>query len=142
MGLKQLGCSSLSSTTELAFALRTQGKLVEAESYFREVLARTQLGESHRSTLSAMNNLAHLLTIGTSLWPKDIFAKQCIVKLHLQTLTITNNLGNLLRDQSKLEEAKYIFSRLRRQQLGDVHPDTLASPSTILAHCSRVKVTL
>jgi tetratricopeptide (TPR) repeat protein len=119
--------------------LRAEGRLAEAEPYWREALEkfRRTLGEEHPYTLVSIGNMGSLLREQGRLSEAEPFHSEALEKRrrtlgeeHPQTITSINNMGVLLRDQGRLAEAEpYLREALekRRRTLGEEHPDTLVS---------------
>jgi eukaryotic-like serine/threonine-protein kinase len=130
---------TLGSINNLGILLRAQGKLAEAEGYFRQALEtrRRLLGEEHPDTLGSINNLGGLLRDQGKLAEAEPFYRAALKghrrtlgEEHADTLGSINNLGILLRAQGKLAEAEPFYREtleVRRRLLGDEHPHTLLS---------------
>ena len=136
--------STLGSINNMGFLLQSQGKLAEAEPYFREDLEKSRrvLGEEHPDTLTSINNMGFLLQSQGKLAEAELHYREALEKRrrvlgeeHPDTLGSINNMGFLLRAQGKLAEAEpYLREALekRRRVLGEEHPDTLGSVSLMM----------
>lgn len=130
---------TLASINSMGVLLQDQGKLSEAEPYFRDALEKSRrvLGQEHPSTLSAINNLGTLLKAQGRLDDAEPYYREALEKLrrvlgdeHPNTLTSISNLGSLLKAQGKLAEAEPLYREAlekQRRVLGDGHPLTLGS---------------
>jgi eukaryotic-like serine/threonine-protein kinase len=130
---------TLISISNMGMQLYVQGKLAEAEPYFREALEgrRRTLGDEHSETLTAIGNMGALLRSQgkrTEAEPYDREAleirRRTLGDDHPSTLSSINNMGVLLHDQGKVAEAELYHREAmetRRRTLGDEHPDTLSS---------------
>jgi tetratricopeptide (TPR) repeat protein len=134
---------TLTSMSNLALALRNQGKYNEAEPIHRQALAlkKKVLGEEHPVTLCSINNLASLLTNQGKYNEAEPMHYQILAlcekvlgKEHPNTLNSMNNLAVLLKNQGKYDEAEPIYRQtlaLREKVLGKEHQDTLISMSNL-----------
>lgn len=134
---------TLRSIINMGYLLRRQGRLDDAEPYYREALDgfRLALGDDHPETMSAINNLGVLLRHQGKLDEAEPFYRQALEGQrralgddHVDTLISVSNLGSLLRGQGKLDEAEQYFREaLEGQQrvLGNDHRGTLISLSNI-----------
>jgi serine/threonine protein kinase/Tfp pilus assembly protein PilF len=130
---------TLTSINDMGFLLRNQGRLAEAEAYYREALEKRRrvLGEEHQETLASINNLGALLQTQNRLAEAEAFFREAREKSrrilgeeHPQTLLSINNIGVLLWAHGRLEEAEACFREAmekRRRVLGEEHPHTLGS---------------
>ena len=128
---------SLQSQLSVAQMLRSQGKLAEAETLFRQLLAEVQaeLGESHLYTLAIMGDLVNLLDDQGKFREAEAKGRKVMVNFqarlgeaHDYTLAATNVLAAVLRQQSKFAEAEGLYRkvlRIRTAKFGAGHPDTL-----------------
>jgi serine/threonine protein kinase/Tfp pilus assembly protein PilF len=131
----------------LGSTYQSLGELVNAEPQFRrwlELCLRFK-GSEHPDTLTAMNNLAVLLSErGKSDEPERLFRQ--IVEAHHRlmgdedprTLVARSNLAIILEEQGQLEEAEPTYRELlesSRRILGDKHPSTLASIHILASSC-------
>ncbi len=130
---------TLNSQAYMGSLLRSQGKLSEAESCFRDVLdkSRRVLGNEHIDTLSTINNLAGVLGEQGRLDEAGQYFRETLDgrrrafgEDHPSTLTAINNMGIHLQSQGKFAEAEVYFREAlarRRKVFGDEHPDTVNS---------------
>jgi serine/threonine protein kinase/tetratricopeptide (TPR) repeat protein len=130
---------TLTSICNMGLLLKSQGKLAEAETYYREALqkCRRVLGEEHRSTLIAINSMGFLLKGQGKLAEAETYYAEALEKSrrvlgdeHPDTLCVINNMGVLLSAQGRYAEAEPYFREAlekRRRVLGADHPDTLRS---------------
>jgi tetratricopeptide (TPR) repeat protein len=130
---------TLTSISNVGRVCRSQGRLVEAESFYREALdkRRRVLGDSHPDTLTSCSNLGSVLQAEGKLREAEDLVREAVDKSevalgkeHPDTLTSINNLGSLLQAQGRLAEAKACFLdslEKRRRVLGDEDADTLSS---------------
>jgi tetratricopeptide (TPR) repeat protein len=128
----------------MGLLLRAQGKLAEAEPYYRDALEkyRRVLGEEHPDTLRSINNMGVLLESQGKLAEAEPYLRYALEKRrrtlgeeHLDTLLSINNMGGLLQSQGKFAEAEPYFRdalEKRRRVFGEEHPDTITSASLIL----------
>jgi len=127
---------SISSTGIL---LQAQGRLAEAEGYFREAIEKSERvnGQDHPSTHSYLANLGSVLMAKGDLAGAETIYRETLDysrrlngEDHPATLTSLNNLGGLLAEQGKLAEAEPYWREAlekRRRVLGAEHRDTLDS---------------
>lgn len=127
----------------LAGALYHQGKLQQAEKYYREVLAmRSQtLGEDHAETLSSMNNLAGVLwsrgelSAAESLLRKILEIRRRILPEEYTAIaTVMNNLASVLWSQARLTEAESLYREtlaIQTSHLDAQHPETLTTMNNL-----------
>jgi serine/threonine protein kinase/Tfp pilus assembly protein PilF len=130
---------TLLSFNNLGVLLFEQGKLTEAEPYYRQALEgfRRALGDDHTDTLSSISNLGVLLEQQGKLAEAEPYAREALEVRrrvlgddHPSTLFSINNLGVLLEAQGKLTEAEPYYRQALegfRRALGDDHPNTLSS---------------
>ncbi len=130
---------TLTSISNMGALLQSQGRLAEAEPYFREALEkrRRALGEEHPDTLVSINGMGLLLWSQGRLADAEPYIREALEKSrralgeeHPTTLGSINNMGFLLRDQGRLAEAEPYFREAlekRSRTLGEEHPDTLQS---------------
>lgn len=130
---------TLASINSMGVLLHDQGRLAEAETYYREALdkSRRLLGEEHPGTISSINNLGTLLKAQGRLEEAEPYYREALAKLrrvlgneHPSTLSSISNLGSLLKAQGKLAEAEPLYREAlegQRRELGDEHPLTLGS---------------
>jgi tetratricopeptide (TPR) repeat protein len=94
--------------------LQAQGKLSEAEPYFREALEvrRRVLGEEHPNTLTSISNMGGLLYAQGKLSEAESYFREALEvrrrvlgEEHPSTLTSINNMGALLQAQGKHQQA-------------------------------------
>jgi tetratricopeptide (TPR) repeat protein len=132
-------------TNNLALLLRDQGRLSEAEPFYRIALAgrREKLGARAPSSHSAFpgappKSVLHPIypiypiKSATLLSPahSDHFYPLPAGATHPETLTSIDGLAGLLRERGKLDEAEPLYRRAlaaRRKSLGKGHPTTLTS---------------
>jgi non-specific serine/threonine protein kinase/serine/threonine-protein kinase len=131
--------STLTSINNMGFLLQAQGKLAEAEPYFREGLEkfRRVLGAEHPDTLASINNMGDLLQAQGKLAEAEPYFRESLEKSrrvlgeeHPDTLTSINNMGFLLHAQGKFDQAEPYFREALekyRRVLGEEHPRTLTS---------------
>jgi hypothetical protein len=123
---------------ESAAILRyAQGDLAGARRLQEEVLAerRRVLGQEHRDTLAAMNNLAATLSsegdlAGAGLLQEEVLEtrRRVLGQEHRDTLAAMNNLAVTLGQQGDLAGARRLRVQVletRRHLLGEEHRDTL-----------------
>ena len=127
----------------LAVLLQDQGRLQEAEAFFRVSLSaqRKKLGNGHQTTLGGINNLASCLKLQGKLVAAEVLFREALDgrkrifgTQHLLTLSSTNNLAALLQERGSLREAKSLFKQVllgRRRALGDLDQYTLNSVSNL-----------
>ncbi len=130
---------TLTSIVEMGVLFQSQGKLAEAEPYFREAMAgyRRVLGDDHPDTLTSINNTALSLRAQGKLAEAEPYYREALAGFrrvlggdHPDTLNSIGNMGELLRDQGKYAEAEpYCREALDgcRRVLGDDDPATLGS---------------
>lgn len=131
--------ATLSSRSDLAVILHAMGRLPDAETEYRAILAAraAALGATHPDTLSSRNNLAVVLHAQRRLSEAeaehrdvlDIRART-LGREHPDTLTSRNNLGAVLLGLGRIDEAEIQLeeaARLRAQVLGAEHPHTVIS---------------
>lgn len=135
--------ATLSTWSNLAEALRAQGRLAEAEDYQREVLAKYRhvYGDEHPETLMSINNLAGTLLMqgahseAHDMLVKVLEARKFILGVdHPDTVTSMNNLAGSLCSQGDYAAARTILEEVvaaRRRTLGAEHPDTLTSMNNL-----------
>ncbi|KAF2180627.1 TPR-like protein, partial [Zopfia rhizophila CBS 207.26] len=130
---------TLTSLSNLAWALRNQGKQKEAEAMDRRALERRErvLGNEHPGTLTSLSNLALVLRNQGKYEEAGVMSrralegrKKMLEKEHPDTLGSVRNLACLLNDQGKYQEAEAMSRRAlegREKVLGNNHSDTLRS---------------
>jgi tetratricopeptide (TPR) repeat protein/tRNA A-37 threonylcarbamoyl transferase component Bud32 len=130
---------TLSSINQMGVLLDSQGKLEEAERYYREALEkfRRVLGEEHPETLTSINNMGFLMWAQGKPDEAEPYLREALEKrrrlsgeAHPDTLASISNMGGLLHSQRKLDEAEPYFREAlegRRRVLGEEHPETLLS---------------
>ena len=130
---------TLNSINQMGVLLDSQGKLEEAERYYREALEkfRRVLGEEHPETLTSINNMGFLMWAQGKPNEAEPYLREALEKrrrlsgeAHPDTLTSISNMGGLLHSQRKLDEAEPYFREAlekRRRVLGEEHPETLLS---------------
>jgi tetratricopeptide (TPR) repeat protein len=93
--------------------LQAQGKLAEAEPYYRDALEKRRrvLGEEHPDTLTSINNMGVLLESQGKLAEAEPYYRDALEKRrrvlgeeHPDTLSSINNMGVLLQSQGKDRE--------------------------------------
>jgi serine/threonine protein kinase/tetratricopeptide (TPR) repeat protein len=127
----------------LGMILGTRGQLAEAEPLFVEALevAQRALGENDDTTLSCVNNLAHLYTfqgryddampLMTEVYDRTL---SMYGEEHPSTLFAMSNLAMLHASAGQSEEAEPLYVRaleLRTRVLGPDHPDTLTTMNNL-----------
>lgn len=132
---------TLTTMSNLAEAIRAQGKLAEARELHEKTLSISQrvLGERHPDTLASMNNLAETLramsdfTSARTLHEQTLEINRQLWGLnHHQTLASINNLAETLRAQGNYAGAYTLHEQavsISQQVLGKEHPDTLTTMS-------------
>jgi tetratricopeptide (TPR) repeat protein len=131
------------SYSNLASALRAQGKPAEAEAMFRRALAiflKAQ-GEGHPDTAAGYGNLATALGAQWKHAEAEAMHRRalaiCLKALgegHPHTDTSYNNLAAALLAQGKYAEAEAVYRRamaIRIRALGEGHPHTAHSYSSV-----------
>ena len=103
---------------ELGAIYQAQGFLAEAEATFEEAwVGLTEVvGESHASTLVAMNNLG------------QIYEKQALGEEHTDTIAVRNNLAFLYMLMEEYEAAGEMFATIQEEStllFGEDHQPTL-----------------
>ena len=108
----------------MGFQLQVQGKLAEAEPYYREALEKRRrvLGEEHPDTLSSINNMGLLLRDQGKLDQAEPYYSEALEKSrrvlgeeHPDTLTSMSNLAGTLSDQGDLVGARSLQDQGGRQ---------------------------
>ncbi len=134
---------TLYSVSNMGVLQSSQGKLVEAETYYREALERSRrvLGEEHPDTLTSISNLGVLLQHLGRLAEAEPYYREALEERrrvlgeeHPDTLTSINNMGRLLQAEGKLDQAEPYYRealQMRRRALGEEHPSTLDSISSM-----------
>jgi Tfp pilus assembly protein PilF len=122
------------SFSNLANALRAQGRLAEAEALHRRALAARQrvLGEGYPNTAASYNNLGCVLYTQGKLAEAEALHRQALAirqgalgEGHPDTAASYNNLAIVLRDQGSLPEAEALYRRalaIALKALGERHP--------------------
>ncbi|KAF2677749.1 kinesin light chain 1 [Lentithecium fluviatile CBS 122367] len=135
--------STLTSMSNLAGVLDSQGKYKEAESMNRQTLVRREkvLGSEHPDTLTSMNNLARVLDHQGKYEEAELMNRQTLARRekvlgleHPDTLVSMSNLALVLDRQGKYEEAESMNRQTlaqREKVLGPDHPDTLTSMNNL-----------
>ena len=130
---------TIAAASDLALVYQTLGNAAEAESGYRDVIARSRrtLGDDHAHTLTAVNNLAALYWQTGRPADAEPLLRQAIEQRrrmlgpdHPDTLSLVNNLAGLLQSQRKFAEAEPLLREAlagRRRALGEDHPETLTS---------------
>jgi len=130
---------TISSINQMGVLLDSQGKLEEAERYYREALEKSRRvnGEDHRETLTMINNMGYLMWAEGKLDAAEPYFREALEKRRRAfgeedpgTLGSIANLGALLYYQRKLDEAEPLYREAlekRRRILGEEHPETLIS---------------
>jgi tetratricopeptide (TPR) repeat protein len=131
--------STLRALSLMGLLLYDDGKLSEAESYYREALAiqRRVLGNEHPDTLAQIHNIGLLLMYQHKLDQAEPFVREAEQKMrrvlgddHPNTLMAICNLGYLLEREGRLDQAEsYEREALTkaRRALGEDHPVTLVA---------------
>ena len=145
--------NTLNSMGNLAAVYKSQGHYGKAESLLTKTLALMKdiLGEKNADTLTNMNNLGMLYESqiqyhkAEPLYVKTLaLRKEVLGEKHPDTLTSANNLVNLITSQGayvtpqsllvnfKTEPPLYVKTlALRKEVLGEKHPDTLTSMNNL-----------
>jgi tetratricopeptide (TPR) repeat protein len=98
----------------MGFLLQGQGKLDQAEPYYREALEKRRrvLGEEHPNTLISISNMGFLLHSQGNFAEAEPYVREALEKSrrvlgdeHPSTLGSIGSLGGLLRAQGKHQEA-------------------------------------
>lgn len=122
---------------------RDLGLYNEAEKQFERAvdLNRSRLGEQHRDTLNAINDLADIYTSeGKYAQAEPLFVKTLEVRRRIsgeenaETLGIAGNLANLYKRQGKYAEAEALTKRVAeigRRVWGEEHPDTVTAMNNL-----------
>jgi Flp pilus assembly protein TadD len=130
---------TLTSASNLAMSLLTQGKYADAERIQREVLEvrKRVLGAENPHTLTSANNPAMSLSgqgkyADAERIEREVLDVQTLVlgAEHPNTLTSANNLAVSLSSQGKHAEAEqmlHVALASLQRVLGPAHPDTLAT---------------
>ncbi|KFY67480.1 hypothetical protein V496_01551 [Pseudogymnoascus sp. VKM F-4515 (FW-2607)] len=134
---------TLTSVSNLASVLQSQGRYEEAESMNRRALegSERELGINHPGTLTSVSNLASVLqSQGRYEEAEPInrralegYARELGVN-HPKTLSIISNLASVLQSQGRYDEAESMNRRAlegRERELRVNHPDTLTSVSNL-----------
>jgi tetratricopeptide (TPR) repeat protein len=128
---------TISSINSLGILLGAQGKLREAEPYYREAVEkyRVVLGNNNEETIVAIGNLGFVLSAQGKRDEAEIYFREALEtsrrvlgETNRVTLHSTVNLGALLRDQGKLDEAELCLRegwKNARMALGETEPITL-----------------
>ena len=105
---------TLITVARIGNLLHVQGKLKEAEPFYRRALEGREriLGRDHPGTLASVNNLGQLLQAQGKFDLAEPFLRRALEgcertlgRDHPDTLTSVNNLGLLLKDQGKIGRA-------------------------------------
>lgn len=127
----------LSSLANLAFLLRTEGKLEEALLYMRRGMdmAIANLGEEHQNTATLMNNYSDLLEALGKLEQAIEYGRRALAireKIlgadHLEVGYSLNNLAIMVKDTGDFDGAEPLYLRsvqILEKHLGPNHPNTL-----------------
>ncbi|KAF4621821.1 hypothetical protein D9613_012161 [Agrocybe pediades] len=131
--------NTLVSMGDLAFCLKNQGKLAEAEEmYYKVITLKTKiLGDDHLSTLTSRHNLGSLYA-DKGQWEEAKAIFLAVLEAHtrvfgeenMDTLDSMHELARCLQNQGKLAEAEEMYSKviaLRTKIAGDDHPLNLTS---------------
>ena len=136
---------TLTSINNLGELLYSQGKLGEAEVYFRESLEKRRkvLGELHPDTLISINNLGVVMVGQGKLSSAEPYIRESLEKTrrvlgedHPDTLESINNLATVLMEQHKLREAESYFREALpkfRRVLGVDHQNSLLAINNLAA---------
>ncbi|OBT40517.1 hypothetical protein VE00_08999 [Pseudogymnoascus sp. WSF 3629] len=134
---------TLTSVSNLASVLQSQGRFEEAESMNRRALEgmERELGVNHLDTLASISNLASVLLSqgryeeAASMNRRALEGRERELGVnHPHTLTSINNLASVLLRQGRYEEAESMNRRAlegRERELGVNHPHTLTSISNL-----------
>jgi tetratricopeptide (TPR) repeat protein len=122
--------------------LTDQGKLAEAEQFYRKALDLRvkECGQEHVLTLLAMNDLATLLKRREQL--NEAEQLYGIALAHLEALkpdhqykylllTVIHNMATLFKQQKRLDEAEQLFLRALEGRETSLGPDHLSTLKTI-----------
>ncbi|CAE6955672.1 KLC2 [Symbiodinium natans] len=134
--------STLTSMNNLGVLLKKQGKVVEAEQFYRRALARRRavLGNLDPDTLTSINNLAVLLSTTKTQEAEELFAEAlagCRAVLgatDMDTLLSADNLAALLYQKGRPSEAEPLFREAAlgfATLLGSRDPETLRSQDNL-----------
>ncbi|HYV20039.1 MAG TPA: serine/threonine-protein kinase [Verrucomicrobiae bacterium] len=130
---------TISSINQMGVLLDSQGKLQEAERYYREALEKSRRvnGEDHRETLTMINNMGYLMWAEGKPGGAEPYFREALEKRRRllgeadpDLLASIANLGGLLHTSGKLAEAEPLYREAlvkRRRILGEEHPETLLS---------------
>ncbi len=125
---------TLNSITSMGALLIEQGKVSQAESYFREAMEGQIriLGRNNKDTLISMNNYGGVLFYQNKFdeaeqyWRQTLEGRrQVLGKDHTDTLTSINNLAALLQVRGKQNEAEKLYNEgleIVGRSLGEDHP--------------------
>ena len=145
---KKLGSDhphTIYSMANLASTYRHQGRLEQAESLAIQAveLSKAKLGDDHLYTLCSMNVLASTYQKqGRWSEAEDLQTKELEICTRVQgpryfyTLTSMSNLACIFKGRGRHEDALRLMQTcfdLRRQELGEGHPSTMATLSTLKA---------
>ena len=134
---------SLNASNELAYLLKSQGKVEAAAELYESTLKvrRETLGSGHQSTLISMNNLAVAKYAQGDIDAAKTLFKECLAgrrsklgKHHPSTLAAYSSLGNLYRYRGELAAATPLLREAlagRRASLGNGHEDTIKSMNNL-----------
>ncbi len=105
---------TLASINNMGLLLRAQGKLAEAEPYWREALEKSRrvLGEEHPHTLTSINNMGVLLLNQRRLAEAEPYSREAMEKArrllgteHPDALVLLHNLISLLMMLDRFADA-------------------------------------
>jgi tetratricopeptide (TPR) repeat protein len=130
---------TLRAAANLFTALRTLGRVAEADALGTDILARQRrmLAPTDPDLVETMNDLAMLRrTQGRYAEAESLYKEAILIRRTTlgpdrpETITLVGNLGVLYRFEGKLEQAEALLTDTlarRRRVLGPEHPDTLSS---------------
>ncbi len=134
---------TLNSINKKGMLLQEQGRLADAEAYFRESLdgRRRLLGDEHRDTISSVSNMGLFLQIQGKSKEAEPYCREALEKFRRllgdadpNTLNAIQNMGFLLLDQGKFAESETYYREAlekSRAALGDDHRDTIVSQNNM-----------
>ena len=135
--------STLTTMSNLALVLDSQGKYADAEAMNRQTLEIMEevLGKTHPDTLTTMSNLAGVLDRQGKYADAEAMNRQTLEimeevlgKTHPDTLTTMSNLALVLDSQGKYADAEAMNRQtleIMEEALGKTHPDTLTTMSNL-----------